>query len=639
MRPHVLGLRSRFVLLMAAGVAVISGILASYSFLESREALLTATQEQMFQLAQAQATSLSRNLVQVSQPAADLALFWENGLPDSADTARRMLVRMVGDKKDIFGMAAAFAPGVLCAPGQKTCPYAYRSNQGIKTLDLAENYDNYLLADWYQVPALTGQPQWSEPYFDEGGGNIIMTTYSVPMIRDGQVLGVITVDVALDKLGRQVQSLAVSREGWPFLVTARGTFLAAPKPDWVMRESLFSLAEGLSRPDLRSLGKRMLRGGSGVEVLQSWLDPRRIWLAYAPVKGMGWSLGVVEPEEEILAPAWSLAKKQGLTAVFGLAALVGVVWLLVLGLTRPLKRLALGASRLASGDLGTKVEGVRPGDEVGDLAQAFNGMVDDLQRYIGELTTTTAAKERIESELDMARQIQMSILPRTYPAFPHAPQFDLFATTVPAREVGGDFYDFFMLDERRLALVVGDVSGKGIPAALFMTVARTLVKNAASHYPDPATVLAEVNAQLLPDNEMCMFVTMFYGVYDLDNGKLTFANAGHPPPLLRPAGGQTSQMPQTMGMALGIMDGVELEQGELELGVGDEILVFTDGLDEAVNPAGEMFGLERVREWLDLEPPKAAPDVLKELRDYHKEFTGPEEAFDDLTLLFFTRRM
>jgi sigma-B regulation protein RsbU (phosphoserine phosphatase) len=217
-------------------------------------------------------------------------------------------------------------------------------------------------------------------------------------------------------------------------------------------------------------------------------------------------------------------------------------------------------------------------------------------------------------------------------------EFDLFARTLPAREVGGDFYDFFFVDKDHLGLVVADVSGKGVPAALFMTVARTLIKNSSTHHADPVRALSEVNAEIVPDNEMCMFVTVFYGVYELSTGILRFVSAGHPSPLLRRADGSTTQLPKLRGMALGIVDDLDLEVGEVRLEVDDSLLAFTDGLDEAVNHQDEMFGIERAAQWLSRTQPASAPVLLDGLIDYWKQFTGDLDQFDDLTLLTFRRR-
>jgi sigma-B regulation protein RsbU (phosphoserine phosphatase) len=362
-------------------------------------------------------------------------------------------------------------------------------------------------------------------------------------------------------------------------------------------------------------------------------------MAFSPVAGPGWSLGVVVSESEVLAPVRQATRDQALLAAGGLLALTVVVWLMVVGLTRPLKRVAAAARQISEGDLSSQVTDVRPGDEVGELAQAFNRMVGELNRYVAELTLTTKAKERIESELDLARQIQQSILPRSYPAFPDRPQFDLFALTMPAREVGGDFYDFFFLDDDHLGLVVGDVSGKGVPAALFMTVARTLIKNAGQHHHEPKRTIMEVNAQILPDNEMFMFVTVFYGVYELSTGLLRWVSAGHPSPLLRRADGKVEALPRLEGMAVGVDEGLDLEVGEIALGLEDSFLVYTDGLDEAVDAQDRPYGLDRAEGWLAGAPVGPAPGMLQGLIQSWRGFTGEVDQFDDLTLLLFRRKL
>jgi len=636
MKRRFMGLRPRFILFVLAGVGLVSAVMAVVTFFESSDALLSSSQARLFELAQGQAAQVAENLAHISGPAQGVAGTMEVFLRPDAAKIRRLLQNQLNTNRRLYGMAVAYAPHAHRMGTKLFAPYLHRSPQGMQYADLGVDGYNYLRHDWYLIPSLLARPVWTEPYFGQSGG-VVMTTYCEPVVAGGQVVAVVAADISLKDLGHEVAALGVGERGYAFLISHQGAFLAAPEPEWVMRETIFSLAESWRRPDLRRLGQRMIRGGAGLERLPDLVSGELAWLAFSPVKQVGWSLCVVVPEEQVLAPAWDLARRQGLAGLAGLAALVLVVWLLVMGLTRPLGRLTAAARRLAGGALDTKVEGVPPGDELGELALAFNRMTDELNRYVDELTATTAAKERIESELDLARQIQQSVLPQTYPAFPERPDFDLFASSQPAREVGGDFYDFFFVDDKRLAFVVGDVSGKGVPAALFMTVSRTLIKNACTHDPDPVRALTEVNAQILPDNEMCMFVTVFLGIYDTESNRLRYACAGHPAPMLRRAGGEVSDLPAPGGMAVGVFDEMGLKPGEVELGTGDVLLVFTDGLDEAVNAADEQFGLDRARSWLAEAQPAPAPKLIDSLISRHLDFTGQCEQFDDLTILVFRR--
>ncbi|MCA1989712.1 MAG: SpoIIE family protein phosphatase [Desulfarculus sp.] len=637
-RKHWLRLRTRFTVVVLVGVGLVSLVMAGLTYLRSSEALLDARKAQLSALAESMANRVSRQLSEVSTPARVMGTTLEVLHPQSQAQAIGLLRRQVIDSRQVFGMAIAYAPYAFDKSLEFFAPYVHRSESGLRNLNLVNPAYAYTRQDWYLIPSLLMRPVWAEPYFDEGGGNILMTTYSSPMVRDGKLLGIATADLDLQNLGELVHGLLVGKEGYAFLLTHQGSFLAAPKPEWVMRETIFSLAEAQERPALRDLGHRMVRGGSGIERILDLDGEGTVWLAFSPVKGPGWSLGVVATEDEVLAPIYALARQQMMWGVAGMITLILVVFGLVVGLTRPLQRVLNASRRLAQGDLTAQVSDVPPGDEIGDLAATFNNMVRELNRYVTELTATTKEKARIQSELDLARQIQQSVLPRIYPPFPDRMEFDLFARTLPAREVGGDFYDFFFVDKDHLGLVVADVSGKGVPAALFMTVTRTLIKNSSIHHPDPVCSLSEVNSEIVPDNEMCMFVTVFYGVYELSTGILRFVSAGHPSPLLRRADGSTEQLPKLRGMALGIMDDLNLEVGEVQLEIGDSLLAFTDGLDEAVNSQDEMFGIERAAQWLSRTQPVSAPVLLDGLIDYWKQFTGDLDQFDDLTLLTFRRR-
>jgi sigma-B regulation protein RsbU (phosphoserine phosphatase) len=638
MRPHRLNLRSRLSLAILAGVGIIAGIVVVLTIQESRQALLNAKRGELFSLTHARAAQLEVDLEKVAQTVRTLAQTCSSlhgRLPQ--DELLTLMRKILQNQSHIYGLGAAYEPYGFDPNRKWFSPYLSRRPQGLLEQWLAPPEYNYPRHDWYLEPLLQGRPTWVEPYFGQAG-QILMTSYSAPIEVQGQIKGAVVADVALDALGRQVAWLSPGGDGYAFVLSRHGTFLAAPRAEWIMRESIFSIAEGLDRPDIRKLGRRMIRDGQGLARVEDWLEARTAWLAFTPVGHTGLTFGALLPEAAAVEPIWDLVRKQIAVSLIGLVFLIALVWLLAVGLTRPLTRLASAAGRLARGDLSTRVEGVRPGDEVGRVAESFNQMVEDLNHYINELTTTTAAKERIASELDLARSIQQSILPRTYPAYPEFPELDLFGRTIPAREVGGDFYDYFMIDSHHLGVVLGDVSGKGVPSALFMTVARTLIKNSGLHYMDPEKVISEANLQIVPENEMCMFVTIFYGVYDISTGELKYVCAGHPAPLLRRATGDVRELEQPKGRAMGISEDLNLQVCSIRLEMDDLLLVFSDGLDEAVNEDQEMFGIERAATWLAGRTPGKAPQIIEDLIARQKEFTGPIEQFDDLTLLILRRQ-
>ncbi|MCL2216011.1 MAG: PP2C family protein-serine/threonine phosphatase [Defluviitaleaceae bacterium] len=274
----------------------------------------------------------------------------------------------------------------------------------------------------------------------------------------------------------------------------------------------------------------------------------------------------------------------------------------------------------------------RSRSETGILAEAFKTMVLDLDAYIKNLTAVTAEKERIGAELDVATHIQASMLPRKFPAFPGRNEFDIFASMKPAKEVGGDFYDFFMVDEDTLAVVIADVSGKGVPAALFMVIAKTLIKNTSQQGKSPKEIFETVNNLLCENNDASMFVTAFYGHLHISTGRFTFVNAGHNPPIIL-KNGKFDWLKQKAGFVLAIMEDMAYIQHEITLEVGDELFLYTDGIVEAMNNEEELFGDDRLydamQEYRGLTLHELAESVNREVDKFED---GAEQA-DDITML------
>lgn len=290
-------------------------------------------------------------------------------------------------------------------------------------------------------------------------------------------------------------------------------------------------------------------------------------------------------------------------------------------------------AELAAGTATVNVPEIRTGDEVEELADSFRKMEEDMISYIRSFMKITAEKERIGAELNVATQIQADMLPRIFPAFPERQEFDIYATMNPAKEVGGDFYDFFLVDDDHLAVVIADVSGKGVPAALFMVIAKTLIKNHAQNKETPGEVFTHTNEQLCEGNDAGLFVTAWMGILQISTGHFVYVNAGHNPPLLRRAGGSFEWLKSRPGFVLAGMEGVRYRENEMELAPGDVLYLYTDGVTEATDVHQQLFGEERLQAALNEQPMLPVNQMLSKIKGCIGAFVGEAEQFDDITML------
>ena len=279
------------------------------------------------------------------------------------------------------------------------------------------------------------------------------------------------------------------------------------------------------------------------------------------------------------------------------------------------------------------LEKIQTKDEIQDLAGSISRMEQDIIRYIGNIRTITAEKERIGAELNIATQIQADMLPRIFPAFPERKEFDIYATMTPAKEVGGDFYDFFLIDDDHLGLVMADVSGKGVPAALFMVIAKTLIKNRAQMGGGPAEILSYVNEQLCEGNDAELFVTVWFAILEISTGKGLAANAGHEHPVIRRANGEYELVVYRHSPAVATMEGMRFKEHAFELYPGDSLFVYTDGVPEATNAAEELFGTDRMLAALNREADAKPKELLRNVRADIDAFVADAPQFDDITML------
>ena len=363
---------------------------------------------------------------------------------------------------------------------------------------------------------------------------------------------------------------------------------------------------------------------------------------YAPIlAGVAGFVHVGMDQGFIRAQIWStVVKQQGLMFAIFIISIV-VAYVLVNRISRPLNQLADYTHSLASHDFAAglvipaEIEALphKSKDEIGKLAESFINMERTLQRYLKDLEETTATKERIESELKIAHDIQMSMVPKTFPPFPDRTEVDIYATLVPAREVGGDFYDFFFIDDHRLCFAIGDVSGKGVPASLFMALTKTMFRATGGRQNATAeTIISRLNGEICRDNESCMFVTVFCGVLDVRSGQVEYSNAGHNLPYVL-SNGVVTAVPKTGGMALGVTESVDFHAGRLLLKPGDRLVLYTDGVTEAMDKDDQLFSESRMEETLQGVNGQSSEEVIKRVvKDVHHFSAGAPQS-DDITLL------
>jgi len=347
----------------------------------------------------------------------------------------------------------------------------------------------------------------------------------------------------------------------------------------------------------------------------------------------GWLLSVFLPSTEIFCEIED--RNEHYTLLIAVVSLVMLffAYLLISSLVnKPLKRLTEGVQRLGRGDLKANID-IRTRDEMGLLARTFNSMTAQLRESIETNVRVSAEKERIEAELNVAQRIQIAMLPCIFPPFPDRKEFELFANMEAAREVGGDFYDFYLVDDDHLAVTIADVSGKGVPAALFMVIAKTLLKNSVQSGLCVSEVFNTVNNMLCEHNEANMFVTAFLGVYEISTGIFKYVNAGHNPPLVCRKGGSFERLEVRPGFVLAGMSGLKYKESEILFNGGDMLYMYTDGVTEAINSETLLFGEEELIMAVNMYKKLEVKDFISAIRQTVNSFAAEVEQADDITML------
>ncbi|MGD8780287.1 MAG: SpoIIE family protein phosphatase [Ignavibacteria bacterium] len=615
---------------------LMSVLIFSVFYFVSRNLILESVQENAKNITEKTVNKIETVLLATTKIPQNLAYVLETTEFDE----KRLLALMktvVENNEEIFGTAVAFEPYSFKKDLYYYSPYMYRDSANVNFVQLGNPDYEYFFQDWYQVPKHIDSPYWTEPYYDEGGGEILMATYSVPFYKykNGKKTfwGIITIDIDLEWLQEIVSSVKIFGSGFAFLISKTGTIVTHPNNNFIMNQSIFSLAEEYKRDNLSELGRSMIKGESGFSHIKSIMLGKHSWIYYSPLLVNNWSLAVVFPENELYAGLYSLTVTLVVIGFFGILILLSVIVYVAKKLTAPLHAFAEATKDIGTGNFDVKLPEIKSSDEIGKLHDSFEYMLDKLHHYIEDLKETTSAKEKIESELRIAHEIQMGMIPKIFPPFPEREDIDLHAVLKPAREVGGDLYDFFFIEENKLCFAIGDVSGKGVPASLFMAVTITLLRSKAVKNVSTGKIVDEINKALIKDNTSQMFVTFFIGILDLRTGEFEYTNAGHNFPYIIKKNNDIIELKSEPKMALALFDIKPYDSLKTQIDEGDKLVLYTDGINEAMDTNNNQFDYKRFKKSLQKLDNKDSSESTDSILNDLKEFTKDAEQSDDITLL------
>ena len=524
-----------------------------------------------------------------------------------------------------------------------------------------QGYFDYRQRPWYQKAVQSGAPVFSEVFADSDGRGLALSCSAPYYNANGEIAGVVGEGKLLADINQLVLDTTFGETGFAFTLNNKtGQVIFSPKTDGAFGidydnnldndPSLFDYEE----KSLAEVAKKMAAGEKGFS--HAKFDGKNYYVSYAPIENTSWSFGMAIEESEVIAPA-ERNRQETLSTTYGFVenlngsikhllvaiflVFFAVVFFAVFAarkiadkFTRPLLTLSDGVREIACGNFEKKIE-IHTGNEIEHLAVCFNAMTDELKAYIDNLSRVTAEKEKAAAELNIARNIQIGALPQDF--LTSRKEFEIYATMDAAKGVGGDFYDFYMTDENHLAVTIADVSGKGVPAALYMMRAKTTLKNLVTmaNAPDDfAAVMTLANQELCRENETMMFVTVFFAQLDLMTGEVIYVNAGHNPPVLSENGNFRYLTQKKKHMMLGVNEDATYEAHRLTLSPGDMLFLYTDGVTEAMDSDKNLYSEERLAETLNhIDGNISVRKILAEVRkDIDAHADGAEQS-DDITML------
>ena len=543
---------------------------------------------------------------------------------DDPDKLYDHLARIVRQNPYIVSCGLLFIPDYYPEKGRFFVPFATRDTADVVSVMRIDSvYHDYVEEDWYVERMESDSADWVDPYFE----NPLLTPHIAPRLlvthaipihnREGRPVAVLCSDISLEDMrndmlqkvrqGKMHYEQNVEHPSYNCIIDRHGRYVLHPDKDRMLRDTLDA--------DVTFKGKQ--------GTVSAIIDGVPSWVFYRAVKYVEWTVMMVVPEDLIQRHGRMLNTTILLAMLIGLAAIYLFCRQQIRKVTSPLHRFASSAEEVAKGNFNTPLPDIRDDDEIRMLRDSFGNMQQSLSLYIDELKTTTAQKSAIESELSIARDIQNSMVPS---AFPNREGLEVYASMTPAKAVGGDLYDFFLRDNS-LYFCIGDVAGKGVPAALVMTTVCGAFRLLSESEPELVRIVSRMNDMMIRKSSMTVFVTFFAGVLDLDTGHLRYCNAGHKAPLVN-----RQPLPVHSNLPIGAMLDCEFEAQEADLAPGSTLFLYTDGLDEAEEAGHQMFGKKRIYEVMQTS--SLQPHMLIErMTQAVADFVGDTEQSDDLTML------
>lgn len=550
------------------------------------------------------------------------------------DEVHKAIKSLLPINAQTFGMSVALEPHSLLDTVADFAPYYYKKGEALIYENLATDDYDYRNQFWYSETKKINAPLWSDPYFDEGGGNVQMITYSKPIYHSvtKEFAGIATADIKLAWLDKIADEIKVGRTGYGYIISRNDIVIAHPDRSLNMKNLADVVSDDIKPEDWQKyLDSKSSSASVSLKVPCPYQEGN-CRVAIESLANTGWKVIVVSPEQDYLSDINRLTRNISYVAASGIIILFLVIMVVTHRLTSPLSNLALATKDIGAGNLDAALPDAIRRDEIGALTEDFSSMRSALKTYIKEVRTATAKQQKLESEIQIAKDIQMSMIPQYGNAFIDSDEFQLYALLRPARTVGGDLY-YFQQTDKSLHFILGDVSDKGVPAALFMAKTVTLYTRALRDKLSPGETLTMMNDILAENNDACMFVTALCGSIELKTGSIVMSNAGHMDPIIRdPVDTRAQEIKGAT--ALGLMDAIDYPDIEFRLEHDTSLIMYTDGISEAHDVDNKQYSDERLIELISSIESSNSEDIGHKIIDSVDNFAGGDtEQFDDITLL------